>query len=487
MPELSRSSQKFIKEDMMKHRWKVSGILAFVLLVIVLAVLYTPESVYAISGEVEGGPPMTDSFTYQGYLEQAGTRANGYYDFDITIWDAETLGTQIASCTNAALDNVYVQDGLFTFNLLPDIAMDTVFNGEGRWLEVNVREHGAAIWTMLPRQPITAVPYAWGLRPGANIEGEINGPILSLNNTGTGSALSAVGQAPTVPAIGGVHNGDGPGVYGYTEGAYPAVEGMHGNNGVAIGGYTLGGGYGVYGHSSAISGIGVVGVQTNYYPGDTGLWKPGGFFGGRNGVIGISEENGGYGVYGQNQATTGDYSIGVYGESSSSSGWAGYFWNGSGNGVYISGAAGKTGLTVAGGTKNAVVGTDSGSHLLYSEESSEVWFSDYGFGKLQAGVAKIVIDSLFAQTVNLTEPYHVFVQVYGNAEVYVSNRTPQSFEVHLRAGDPNVEFSFRLVAKRLGYESDRLEPATWADEDPHLYPEKNQGDELGPGIQGVQP
>jgi hypothetical protein len=141
--------------------------------------------------------------------------------------------------------------------------------------------------------------------------------------------------------------------------------------------------------------------------------------------------------------------------------------------VYISGASGKVGLSVAGGSKNAVVRTDEGSRLLYSEESSEVWFSDYGFGQLQDGKAVVAIDPLFAQTVNLAEPYHVFVQVYGDAEVYVSARMPQSFEVRLRDGDPGVQFSFRLVAKRLGFEDQRLAPAPWADNDPNLYPEQS--------------
>jgi hypothetical protein len=35
-----------------------------------------------------------------------------------------------------------------------------------------------------------------------------------------------------------------------------------------------------------------------------------------------------------------------------------------------------------------------------------------------------------------------------------------------------VEFSYRLMAKRLGYEEQRLARAPWADDDPNLYPEK---------------
>ena len=109
---------------------------------------------------------------------------------------------------------------------------------------------------------------------------------------------------------------------------------------------------------------------------------------------------------------------------------------------------------------------------LFSEEAAEVWFSDYGFGRIENGHALIHIDPLFAEAVNLNEPYHVFIQSYGNGSLYVSQRTPTTFEVRLLEGDSNIEFSYRLVAKRRGYERMRLERAPWADNDPHLYPEK---------------
>jgi hypothetical protein len=129
-----------------------------------------------------------------------------------------------------------------------------------------------------------------------------------------------------------------------------------------------------------------------------------------------------------------------------------------GNGVYIASPASTVGLVVYGGTKSAAVSTDEGDRLLYTEESTEVWFTDYGFGQLTDGQAVIAIDPLFAKTVNLTEPYHVFVQAYGDAEIYVTGRTATQFEVRLRAGDDAVEFSYRLVARRLQYEDTRLAP-----------------------------
>lgn len=137
-----------------------------------------------------------------------------------------------------------------------------------------------------------------------------------------------------------------------------------------------------------------------------------------------------------------------------------------GRGVRINTNTGVTALAVYGGTKSAIVATTQGARALYTEESSEVWFTDYGFGRLQNKATRIEIDPLFAEAVNLDEPYHLFVQAYGNAELYVSQRTPKFFEVHWRAGEPDVEFSYRIVAKRRGYERTRLEQGPLANDNP---------------------
>jgi hypothetical protein len=146
----------------------------------------------------------------------------------------------------------------------------------------------------------------------------------------------------------------------------------------------------------------------------------------------------------------------------SGTGPAAYFFS-QGDGVRIV-ANGRTGLEVSGGTKSAVVDTSQGDRRLYSEEATEVWFSDYGFGQLEAGLATIKIDSLYAETVNLDEPYHVFVQPYGDAELYVTGRNSDSFQVHLRDGEDQVRFSYRVVAKRRGFEDTRLELSVRPDE-----------------------
>jgi hypothetical protein len=179
------------------------------------------------------------------------------------------------------------------------------------------------------------------------------------------------------------------------------------------------------------------------------------------------QENGsGAGVYGANSAPNGP-GVGVEGHNISADGWAGYFVSEDGNGVTISSPSGSTGLVVYRGSKSAAVPTSDGDRLLYNEEATEVLFSDYGFGQLENGYARVEIDPTFAETVNSTLPYHVFLQAYGDAELYVSNRTPTSFEVWAAesANDVNVEFSFRIVAKRIGFENERLEFAPWVTKD----------------------
>lgn len=137
-----------------------------------------------------------------------------------------------------------------------------------------------------------------------------------------------------------------------------------------------------------------------------------------------------------------------------------------GTGLQITTTNAGVGLQVIGGSKQAVVNTTTGARSLYTEESSEVWFTDYGFGRLQNGRARILIEPGFAQTVSLDQPYHVFVQPYGDAEIYVSARTNLGFVVVGRDGDPNAEFGYRIVAKRAGFEGARLERAPWADHSP---------------------
>jgi hypothetical protein len=96
------------------------------------------------------------AFTYQGRLNDTGQSANGVYDLQLTIFDANTSGNLIAGpATNSAIG---VSNGLFTVGL--DFGPG-VFIGPPRWLEIGVRTNGGTSFvTLVPRQELTPAPYA---------------------------------------------------------------------------------------------------------------------------------------------------------------------------------------------------------------------------------------------------------------------------------------------------------------------------------------
>ena len=111
------------------------------------------------------------------------------------------------------------------------------------------------------------------------------------------------------------------------------------------------------------------------------------------------------------------------------------------------------------GTKSAVVKLKNGEGVsLYAVEASENWFEDFGSAKLKDGAAVVAIDPLYSETVNTEIDYHVFLTPRGECEgLYVVNQTGGSFEVReLKGGKSNIPFSYRIVAKRKGYEDVRL-------------------------------
>jgi hypothetical protein len=108
--------------------------------------------------------------------------------------------------------------------------------------------------------------------------------------------------------------------------------------------------------------------------------------------------------------------------------------------------------------------SDGGAHQvsLYAMQSPENWFEDFGSGVLTNGAMTVPLDPTFASTVNTAIDYHVFLTPRGECEgLYVSNLTASGFEVReLHHGSSNVAFDYRIVAKRAGYENQRLEDVT---------------------------
>ncbi len=99
---------------------------------------------------------QTNEFTYQGSLKDGANPANGDYDLQFGLFSVSTGGSPIGTRTRV----VGVVNGAFSVRL--DFA-PSAFNGFDRWIEVGVRPAGSPnpYTTLLPRQPVTHVPYAF--------------------------------------------------------------------------------------------------------------------------------------------------------------------------------------------------------------------------------------------------------------------------------------------------------------------------------------
>jgi hypothetical protein len=223
----------------------------------------------------------------------------------------------------------------------------------------------------------------------------------------------------------------------FTPGARLHVQTASGDAVYGISTATTGYTHGVYGESDSTDGIGVEG----YAAAMTGV---------NDGVHGWSNSTDGIGVIGNALSTTGT-TYGVIGWSNSPSGY----------GVYSHGAMYALGNFTATGTKAAIVDTkDYGWRTLYAMESPQNWFEDFGQATLNNGEATISIDPIFAQTVNLTQPYHVFLTPRGDCGLYVADQSSTSFTVRaLNGATCDIDFDYRIIAPRLDYEDLRLKPA----------------------------
>jgi hypothetical protein len=206
--------------------------------------------------------------------------------------------------------------------------------------------------------------------------------------------------------------------------------------------------YGVYGLSLSTAGVGIFGQADNGY----------GF-----GVEGYSISTVGTGVYGHVTSTSGA-AAGVWGETESTDGWGVYGEASCYNcnyGVFSRGNLYVTGNSTVVGTKSATVETqDYGWVDLYSMESPRVLFEDVNTAQLINGQAVVTIDPVFAETVELTQTYQVFLTPGGDCNLFVSSKTPTTFTVSAQGGQTcSIGFDYRIIAVRKGYSTLRLAPA----------------------------
>ena len=101
--------------------------------------------------------PAGTAFTYQGRLTDAGSQANGSYDFEFRLFDAASGGNSVGAAVTQS--NLPVTGGIFSVVL--DFGA-SAFAGNARWLAVAVRPGGTngGFTLVNPRHKITPVPYS---------------------------------------------------------------------------------------------------------------------------------------------------------------------------------------------------------------------------------------------------------------------------------------------------------------------------------------
>jgi hypothetical protein len=325
---------------------------------------------------------------------------------------------------------------------------------------------------------------------GAGMIGYTSGTILN-----TSGVIGIAG--PRTSAFNGIAGlwGDAAnhvGVLG-TSNIYPGIQGQSLNNAGVEADSTSGNGLhavsnstsGIFGETSSTSG-GDAAVYALSHAGAIGVFgfspKFGieGESGGNSGVGAMSSVfvNGPAAVWGDTSsagyAVVGTTDNGVAGQfinnsPSQEAMYVGNFYNGNSTVATLTGQTGgctffgNGDVLCDGKISSAVKLKDSQTSVkTYSVQSTENWYEDAGSAKLVNGVVHVELESTFSQTVNTEVAYQVFLTPGGDSEgLYVTNKTANGFDVHEQhGGHSNIDFDYRIMAKRTGHETERLEEVT---------------------------
>ncbi len=112
--------------------------------------------------EIAGTPtPVGTTFTYQGQLKHHGVPVNGLIDARFSLWSHLTSTDPVDRVGDmVSIGTIAVSNGLFSVPL--DFG-SAAFNGDARWLQVEIRENGdpnGPYTSLVPREPITPSPYS---------------------------------------------------------------------------------------------------------------------------------------------------------------------------------------------------------------------------------------------------------------------------------------------------------------------------------------
>jgi hypothetical protein len=109
------------------------------------------------------------AFVYQGNLDTNSIPANGFFDFEFSLYtNSEGTGTKVGSTITQT--NLGVTNGLFKATL----DFGDVFTGNDTWLAMSVRSNGVGSYTPLtPLFELTPTPYAVFANTASNLSGKL--------------------------------------------------------------------------------------------------------------------------------------------------------------------------------------------------------------------------------------------------------------------------------------------------------------------------
>lgn len=110
------------------------------------------------------------------------------------------------------------------------------------------------------------------------------------------------------------------------------------------------------------------------------------------------------------------------------------------------------------GTKERIIQTKHyGAVELNAYETATPYFGDIGSGECdEYGLCYIYLDEIFKETILTNCDYYVFLQPYGNTNVYPVEKNADYFIVK---GSPHQKFDFEIKARQYGTENMRLDRA----------------------------
>lgn len=132
-------------------------------------------------------PAQGTTFTYQGYLTDAGGEANGIYDLQFSLYNSDSGGVAIAGPLTTG--GVVVTNGLFT---VPVDFGSSAFDGDKLWLEIGVQTNGGGGFsTLSPRTQVTPAPYAIFSTTAGGVPNNTIGSAQVIDNSLTATDLAA--------------------------------------------------------------------------------------------------------------------------------------------------------------------------------------------------------------------------------------------------------------------------------------------------------